>query len=290
MVLLNPKAGRRPLPPYTVEQALVDQGINGQVRVPASSEEMVEQARRVAYDPETGLAVVGGDGTAGLVVDGLLAPPAISRPRLAILGGGVRSDLARMFGIPSDLTAAVGLLRRPTFYWMDVGVVRGLWGTRRFVNMAQIGTGARATRIAQRLPRRWGRFGLRLGRWWAWLGVRPTRLHLVGERVDFSGSAHAAMVANGQFWSGGWSLAPKASVVDALYDIQVLSTSRWGLPNLVPILVRGDHLRSPQLHRFLGSTLRVEAERRLPVEVDGDWLGETPVEFSVEPRAVGIKV
>jgi diacylglycerol kinase family enzyme len=53
---------------------------------------------------------------------------------------------------------------------------------------------------------------------------------------------------------------------------------------------RGLHLSHPSVKRFRSGSLLVDADRPWPIEIDGDYLGETPVRVRVLPGALRIKI
>jgi diacylglycerol kinase family enzyme len=110
------------------------------------------------------------------------------------------------------------------------------------------------------------------------------------ERRTYQGRAIAVVLANGQFFGSGLNIAPKATLVDGLLDVQVFSGTRWSAIPIVPRVRRGLHLSHPSVQRFRSGKLRIEADRPWPIEVDGDYLGETPVDISVLPGALRIKI
>ena len=105
VVLVNPAAGRRPVPRERVLEALERQGVTAHVEQVEGVEAMRSAVRSVASSTAK-LAVVGGDGTVGLVVDTLLHAGPSEPPLLGVLPGGTGCDLLRMFGIPQDLDLA----------------------------------------------------------------------------------------------------------------------------------------------------------------------------------------
>jgi diacylglycerol kinase family enzyme len=55
-------------------------------------------------------------------------------------------------------------------------------------------------------------------------------------------------------------------------------------------LYRGTILRHPKASHRLARTVEVETERPLPVEIDGEQPGTTPVRFEVLPGALRLRV
>ncbi|MFO7549373.1 MAG: diacylglycerol kinase family protein [Acidimicrobiia bacterium] len=289
IVLVNPEAGLRSVDPFRVRAALTRAGVDGEVVVVRGSADMREavvEASRTGYGP----VVVGGDGTVGLAAEALALAGLPEPPLLGVLPAGSGCDLLRTFGLPSDLQAAAAHLRGDRTYLMDLGVIEGSFGRRVFANIAQAGVGAAAAETAPKVPRSFGSlrypvaFAARLPRF------PRAEVEIRGEHRTHRASALAVIFANGQFFAGGWNIAPKATMVDGLLDVQVISALKRQAPALVPKIIKGVHLGHPSVRRFSLDRLRLETSIPWPVEADGDYLGRTPVEVGVLPGALRLKI
>lgn len=175
-------------------------------------------------------------------------------------------------------------------YPIDVAILEGAWGSRYFVNVAQIGVGAAAAETAPRLNRRLGAmryplaFAARLPRFPA------AMVRVETERRTYESKALAVIMANAQFFAGGWNVAPKATLVDGVLDIQVIDIRKRNAPALVPKVIKGTHLRDPAVRRFSAATFRMETNVVWPLEADGDYVGNTPVSGRVVPAALHLKI
>jgi diacylglycerol kinase (ATP) len=288
LVAVNPLAGRRPPDVERVRGALAAAGVAATVHAPADLAGMRRLLIEAVHAPH--VAVVGGDGTVNLAVNCFYESGASSHPVLGVLPVGTGCDLMRTFGIPQDIEGAVRHLATDATYRVDVGEVEGSFGVRRFVNVAQAGVGAAAAQTAVRFPRRWGTM-----RYMAAFGVRLPRfpagdVEIVTERRSHHGRALAVIVANGQFFAGGWNIAPKAMLMDGKFDIQVIDAAKTAAPALVPKIVRGLHLTEPGVRRISAARFRLDTEHPWPIEVDGDAIGNTPVEGRVLGSSITLKI
>jgi diacylglycerol kinase (ATP) len=287
LVLVNPNAGRRPSVAVRVRQVLSDIGVEATVEQVDGPEEMRRVA--VASAATDDLAVVGGDGTVSLVVDALMHAAPARMPVIAVLPGGSGCDLLKTFGIPGDLEGAARHLLGDQTYRIDVGRLDGAWGRRHFVNVAQTGAGAAAAETAPRLSRRLGTaryplaFAARLP------GFPIADVVLTGGR-GYRGRALAVIMANAQFFAGGWNVAPKAMLVDGELDVQIINARKRQAPAIVPRVIRGTHLTLPQVHRMSLPSLTVSTSVPWPVEVDGDHIGTSPFDARVIPGAIELKI
>ena len=286
-VLINPTAGRRPVDTERLEAALAAAGVEATLHQPADRSEMKEAALAAAIDHD--LAVVGGDGTVSLIVDALMHAAPARMPVVGILPAGTGCDLLKTFGLPSDLESAARHLAGDSTYRIDVGRLDGGWGRRHFVNVAQAGVGAAAAQTAVHISRRLGpgryplAFAARLPRFpVADIDLRGGRGH--------RGKALAVIMANAQFFAGGWNVAPKAMLVDGELDVQVIAARKRQAFAIVPRIIKGTHLSLPEVSRMSLPSLSLHTSTPWPVEADGDYLGMTPVDARVLPAAVQLKI
>lgn len=289
VVLVNPIAGRRTVAPDSISAALERHGVDHELLVIDGRDAMRRQVERVVREGRR-LVVAGGDGTVGLAAETMIqAGLAAEAHPLAILPLGSGCDLLRTFGIPQDLDQAAAHLVRPGEYRIDVGHLAGDWGERIFVNIAQAGVGAAAAETAARLGRRLGSIRYPLAFAGRFPGFRAANVEIAGD-ISIRSRALAVIMANGQFFAGGWNVAPKAMLVDGELDVQVIDAAKRQAPALVPRIVAGTHLRDPAVKRRSGGNFSVESSVPWPVEADGDYCGTTPLEVRVLPAALSIKI
>lgn len=286
-VLVNPAAGRFAVDETRLASALERAGVDARIRAVIGRDRMREAVLDASSDRR--VAVVGGDGTVSLAVDALLTAGVDPLPVLGILPSGTGCDLIRTFGIPQRLEDAAHHLTGDRTYRIDVGVLEGEWGRRHFVNVAQAGVGAAAAESAPRLPRWIGSVRYPLA-FLARLPRFPRCLVEMDAARSYQGSALAVILANAQFFAGGWNVAPKAMLVDGEIDVQVIDTRKRKAPALVPKIIRGVHLTDPAVRRRSLGSLELRTEVPWPVEADGDYVGTTPVRVSVIPAAIEVKI
>lgn len=289
-VVVNPMAGRAEVPITAIRDALDGAGVAADIEVPSSTsaaEEIIEDAARSGF---THIAMAGGDGSLNLAANVLLGLEGLDPPVVALLPTGSGCDLLRTFGIPQDLSGAARHLATDDVYPIDVATLEGAWGSRYFVNVAQVGVGAAAAQTARRF-KRW----LGPSRYPAAFAIRlPTfpkaRVSIATERRTYESEALAVIMANAQFFAGGWNVAPKATLVDGVLDMQVINTGKGRAPALVPKVIRGTHLTDRAVRRFSAATFSIETDVAWPLEADGDYVGNTPVSGRVIPAALRLKI
>ncbi len=289
-VFVNPAAGPRPTDPAWVKGILDSLGVDAEMVVPESAQDAIRLLQEGARSGVEHFAVAGGDGTVGLAANALLPLDLGFRPVIGVLPLGSGCDLLRTFGIPQDLADAAKHLATDDVYDIDVGVLDGDWGRRYFVNVAEAGVGAAAVQTSARLRRSLGAaryplaFAARLPRF------PKANVKLTTDRRTYESEALAVILANAQFFAGGWNVAPKATLVDGVLDIQIFNCSKTRAPALVPKIIKGTHLGDPAVRRLSAAEFTLETEPSWPVECDGELIGNTTVKGRVIPAAISLKI
>lgn len=290
-VIVNPAAGKPQELVPRVRAALQAAGVEFEIKESPSPEHV---AKIVAEGKQAGIrwfAGVGGDGTAHLILNGLMQQEWERPPGLAILPAGSGSDFIRTFALPRDIEGAAGHLADDNWYTTDVLRVEGEFGTVFALNAVELGVGAAAVTTARRLPRWVGekRYAIAF-----WLALPRFGSDLIEVTVDgrkkISGRAIEVVIANGQFFGGGMNVAPRASAADGLADVQVFSGPRRKAFTVMPRVVKGMHLQHRNLRRTTGKDVIIHAPAGWPVEADGELLGKGSISVTVLPAAIEFKI
>ncbi len=106
-----------------------------------------------------------------------------------------------------------------------------------------------------------------------------------------SARMHDVVVANGQYHGGAMWLAPEAQPDDGLFDVLLIGdVTKLDFATTAPKLYRGKHLGHPKVELVRARSVKVDAAERLPIELDGEQVGTTPVQFEVVPGALRLRV
>ena len=100
-----------------------------------------------------------------------------------------------------------------------------------------------------------------------------------------------AAVANAPTYGGGMKIAPRAKLDDGKLDlVQVRGMDAFKLFCLFPTVFFGRHLGFEEVEYQQTDTIRIETEYPFDVYADGEFVCQTPVEFSVAPKALKVIV
>jgi diacylglycerol kinase (ATP) len=292
IVIHNPAAGMR------TDYAALDQALDAlrgwgwrvELAETRSSGQATQFAQQAARDNYDAALAVGGDGTLNEVLNGLLD----SETALGVLPYGTANVWAKEMGLPLNLVGAAQHYRDASTRCIDVGAARGVgFGPRAFVLWCSAGFDAQITSDIEQqraLKRRMGAFLF-------WLVGARTAFTFRGKRalITVDGTSRRrrvlmAVASNAQLYGGLVRLSPDARVDDGQLDLATFLgtgalTTAW---HLVRVFLRL-HLRAPDVIHQRGKNITIRA-RGLPVQVDGEPVGTTPVEISIRPRALRVLV
>ena len=138
-------------------------------------------------------------------------------------------------------------------------------------------------------------FGGRLSFLWATLAVfsrwQPTEMtiEIDGERRE--ALLLEALAMNGDYAAGGMWVAPEASPDDDRFDVVLIGAfSKAEFATTFPKIYRGTHVSHAKVEIVRARELRVDAPSPLPIVLDGEQPGTTPVRFELVPSALRVRV
>jgi diacylglycerol kinase (ATP) len=296
LLLVNPTAGGKPgsgpslhedherLRPDALADALRARGLALELHQLAADDDAGELAREAA-DGGRDVVVAGGDGTVSGVAAAMLGHETAT---LGILAMGSFNNIARGFGLPIELDAALDVIASAEPLEVDCGwVVRSAGEEGRpFFEAAGVGLdaiGFLAVELAER--RGWRRAARGL---WRGLRMRRTPMRITIDGRAYRTGSPAVTVSNGPYHGMGFAVSSGADPTDGLLDVAVFSgMSRLEVLGHFLAVARRRPRREPRITALRARQVSVEGTRRaLLAHADGVSIGSTPVTFEVRPRAL----
>lgn len=299
LVIVNPYATTvsdrlKNLVVYALRASYEVEAIDTQARGHAT--ELTRQAAREGYDV---VVAFGGDGTVNEAANGLVG----SNTPLTALPGGRTNVYCRMLGIPTDVVDATEQLLQLADDWRPRRVDLGYVNERKFLFSAGAGLDASVVERVDAHPR----LKARVGEWYyAWTGINTFNRHylihpprLEAQIGDKRVAGVTAIVQNADpysyFGKRPVHMAEGATLDSGDLAGVVLKRAR---PTEVLTITwralsrRARFTRHRQIDSFSGVThvqVRSLDERPLPLQVDGDYIGEVnEAVFGVTPRGIAV--
>lgn len=239
------------------------------------------------------LVAAGGDGTVNEVAAALVAaadrvsgPGGV--PMLAVAPYGTANDFATAAGLPVDDPSRC-LLNVPdlTVHLADVGRLNG----RPFINAASAGYAARVTTEADPTVKR---FLGGLAYWYTGLRnlsrTNGADVTVTADGDAWTGRVLAVVVGNGRYAGGGIAVTPHARIDDGKLEVTIVPevgvTEYKALYDDLASVGEGNDPELLTIGR--AERILIEAEEPIQVNLDGEPITDTRLEFDVLPGAIRV--
>ena len=238
-------------------------------------------ARRGALEGFERIVAAGGDGTIHEVVNGLAGTDAA----LGLLPMGTMNVFATELGLPTnDLDLCWNIIERGKTRLVDLPSAN----EKHFAQLAGVGLDAQVVKeTSLALKRSFGPLSYLIQA--AQVAARiPPRLSIESENASIEESSFV-LVGNGRLYGGPFPFFKHAVLDDGLLD--VVAFKRLGYLEIIKYLqdvIFSSEIRTPEVEYFQTRQLRVSSDQSVPVELDGELVGNCPVEFSVQKQSLRV--
>jgi diacylglycerol kinase (ATP) len=215
---------------------------------------------------------------------------------LAVIPRGTGWDFARTHEIPKRLDRALRIARDGAARPFDLGRADyradGGQTSAWFANMASVGMSGAVAAKANATTKALGAktsyllaLGVVFARW------QNVRLRVAVDEERREGLMEDTIVAVGRYLAGGMMITPDAEPDDGLFDVLLIGdVTKTELVRVMPKIYRGTHLPHPKGEVLRGRAVSIDADEPLPIQLDGEQPGTTPVRFELVPGAIRLRV
>ncbi|MGI9087764.1 MAG: diacylglycerol/lipid kinase family protein [Chthoniobacterales bacterium] len=281
LVILNPAArGERAYRLRARVEALTSGAVLRSTSTWGEAESLARAAVEEGFD---NVVAAGGDGTVNEVVNGIAGTDAA----LGLLPLGTMNVFATELGLPgNDLGRCWEIIQNAQTRRVDLPSANG----KHFVQLAGVGFDAQVVKeTSLALKRSFGPLSYIMSA--AQIAARqPPRLRIESaDAVTEEGSF--VLVGNGRLYGGRFPFFKQAVLDDGLLDVLVFKRLNYvEIIRYLQDVIFSSQITSPEVEYFQTSALRVTSETDVPVEVDGELIGNCPVEFKILNRGLRVCV
>jgi len=299
LVVVNPNAGtgRGKKDWHSISQILLEKGLQFKDFFTQRSFHAIEKMPEFVKEGFRKIIVVGGDGTLNEVVNGLLSQKEVPGTDFTVgmIPVGTGNDWLRTYNVPSDYETAIEVIKNGNTTLQDIGVVRftngSETGQRYFANMAGLGfDGTVAQKAnADKAKGKNNPFLYFTNLLTSLFTYKASLLQIIADGKEIKARVFSMSVGIGQYNGGGMRQAPDAVTNDGLLDLTIIKE----MPLLKMIislwrLLDGSIGKVKQVTMLQGKNIRIESDRPVPLEADGESLGYSPFEFTIVESALKV--
>lgn len=231
---------------------------------------------------------VGGDGTLNEVINGLMGSK--RKVPLAIYPTGTVNDFATYFEISTKVRDFYDMIQKQQEKLVDVGKANDHY----FANVA---AGGAITEIAHKASSEsktiLGRMAYILegARDFPNQIFKPTTVKLTIDGEVIEKEILFLLIANTRYVGGFKQLMNRAKTDDGKLDLLIVE--KIPIKDFINIFVKainGSHIKHPNVYYEYVEDVEIVADPAMEMDIDGEYLGNTPVKITVHKKAIKILV
>ena len=302
-VIINPSAGNGKAGKQwkNIEAALIKANITYEVHRSERALHCTEIAKLLIEQGTRKIIGIGGDGTNHEIINGLMQQKSVQTNEVVygFIPVGTGNDWVKTHNIPMNTTKAVAIIKAEKTTHQDIGLAKYYRNKqpeqRYFVNVAGMAYDAYITQVTNNQRTKITNalyYYLLIFKCLFEYVSKQARIVLDGKEVA---NQHFYTINIGlcKYSGGGMQFVPHAEIDDGQFAISYVNS----IPKLKVIasthyLYGGKIAKFKHAKLFKAKHMTVEAVDDAPtlLELDGEFVGETPVEFEIIPKALKVIV
>ncbi|MBS3172321.1 diacylglycerol kinase family lipid kinase [Candidatus Woesearchaeota archaeon] len=231
------------------------------------------------------IIVAGGDGTINEVINGMID----SKATLVVIPFGSTNVLALELGIPFDVKKSSELITQGKKIEIDLGYAKTKQEGRYFSMMLGVGfVPSLIKKIKPKFKKKWGRWAYPFASIhqifkYEWYNIHVKhKIHSIGYFI---------VVSNSKCYGGEYQITDEASPTDGFLDLVVINRKNWWeITKIIFSISTGKTNNFFKGEYFKIKEAHIYSRRKLLVQVDGELIGQVPVNVTIVPKALNIMV
>ncbi|WP_461246864.1 diacylglycerol/lipid kinase family protein [Treponema sp. R6D11] len=220
-------------------------------------------------DEECVIFSVGGDGTLNEVASGIVG----TKNRLGVIPTGSGNDFYKTLAFTDDVQIKC-----------DIGMINKNY----FINIISFGLDAEVAANAELMKGKVPPSQIyNASILYTFFKFKHKKMELTLRNTTMSGMYTIVTICNGQFYGGGYHVAPDAELDDNQFDVYFANKmSKAKMPKLVLKMKKGAHIHSPLIHKIKTDHIKLVSDHELIANVDGDIIRGKEFEIELIPNAI----
>lgn len=246
-------------------------------------------ARTLDFDGYDGFCVIGGDGTMHEIINGMMNRKDGQKLPIGLVTGGTGNSFMHDLDCLDPVMAVKRIItnrKRP----IDISKVNANGETLYAFNIVGWGMPTEINILAEKM--RWfGEQRYNVASLIEIIAFRERLATLVIEGNRTVGDFGFILGCNTIHTGKGMKMAPLAQLNDGYIDLIVVhKASRWKLFKMFPKVFSGKHIADPIVEYHQVRTFSVIPKEENVLNIDGEMIGNTPIDVEVLPSAIDVLV
>lgn len=256
---------------------------------------IMELTQKCCEDGYQNIIIGGGDGSLNEGLNGVMKADAAEKVNLGVFPLGSGNDFIKSVSSPKSLSLLKTRIKNNSFKQIDIGLAKFIDENRRpteryFINITDLGLGGVAvkklqSKISFLSPAM--NYNLAIGT--TFLTYNKVSVACKSENLEYNGKIMSLVVANGRFFGSGMGIAPEASLEDGLFEIVVLGDINIFdyLKNLSKVKA-SQKIVHPEVSYHKTNKISIDSLESvdLPIDMDGEFVGYSPIELICLPKKI----
>lgn len=239
----------------------------------------------------------GGDGSLNECANGIMNQSkqnkVLENITLGVLPMGTGNDFIKTISSPSNANDLKELIIRDQFKQIDLGLARFQDRdqkplSRYFINITDIGIGGVVAEKLSRSSKMLGSYlTYQMSIVSSLMKYKKQPITVTADSFSYSGEVMNFIVANGKWFGSGLGIAPDADPADGQFDIVILGG--LGLKEYIrhqSNVRKCEKIIHDEIKYFRAKKIAIRSEQKLPIDMDGEFVGYSPLEIEVIPCAI----
>ena len=287
MIIYNPKAGKQK---YKIKIEKLYNKLCDNYHVDTIILEQQDNIEKIAYEccnKDIHLIIgCGGDGTTNRIVNGIMRSD--NKVKLAILPIGSANDYSGYLRINKNVNKIVKYINNYNFTKVDVGVAN----EKYFINVASAGIfsdlGFAVSPILKKVLGKYAYYFSSLKYLKKYLKEENTiDIYMNGEWSTIRTSFFLVMKTS---YVGGFkNIIKGVKNNDGLLHLVIVEKINFrNAVEIVTGLMMGKKLKHKKIKKYELSEIKIKSDKKLKLDLDGEYAGELPMDLSIKPGAIEI--
>lgn len=260
---------------------------------------IIESTKRAIIEGHRHFISVGGDGTLNEIVNALFSQRDVPTEEfiVGVIPMGTGNDWVKTMGIKTEVEKSFEIFKKKFTIAQDIGRIQCRRGKenieRYFVNAAGIGIeGHIANSINKKESNNFlssfAKYMLSLVQ--SLLIYRAKNALIELKEKNITSRLLTLSIGICRFKGGGMQITPDANPTDGKFDITLINKlSVWTVVREIKNLYNGTFLKAKEVSQHITNYIRL-SEPTIPIEADGESVGETPAEVQILPASLNVIV